>query len=116
MRSLGFFLVRKARNTALCAATDAQLAEPADTLFRYLVLLGEHRDDSLDILRFVISRAHTHTHKCKSVAHGSALLLTAANNAAFHSCSCRTANCADVAAANAQRQRILHAVRFEAHF
>jgi hypothetical protein len=35
---LDFFLVRKARNTALCADTDAQLAEPADTLFRYFVL------------------------------------------------------------------------------
>ena len=59
-------------------------------------------------VRFVTSHAHTTRTQIRS-----ARFCTVADCCfcCLHSCSCRTANCAD--AANAQRQRILHAVRFE---
>lgn len=69
-RSPSNFSVRSARNRPVCgAATDAQLSEAADTLFRYFVLSSSASRSFMTltictIVRFVTSHAHT------PVAHG----------------------------------------------
>lgn len=100
------FLVRIARNAALCGWRMLSCPNQLTLCsIRSPNLPSQpHHHDIIEIIRipFVTS---THT---LAVSARSALLLA---DCCLHSCSCRTANCAD-AAANAQR-RMLHTERFE---